>query len=487
MYSSDPLQNWYARLDRRKGALIVGGAIGLIGGLIGLLTAIAGPVIAFGAVFGLLAGLYILTSVSTALYGVIFAMILLPFGTLPVRIGVTPTFLDAALAAFLMVYLSQWMTGKRQRIQLTPVHILIGLYMMWLMLTFSLGLRYAAPTSANLRQFAETLLSLGMAFILVDLIRDPVMLRRVVLVVLIAVGIEAAAALVLYALPNATAENLLVRLARIGYPNGGVIRYVESNPALAERAIGTWVDPNAFGGVLAVAAALIAPQVFAQKPVLRYRWLTFGVLGVVTLVLILTYSRASALAFAAGMMLIAVLRYRRFIPLMFIGGLLLLLLPQTQAYIDRFLQGFMGQDLATQMRIGEYTDAFRLITRYPIFGVGFTGTPENDIYSNAASLYLIMANQIGLVGVGIFLTTMGGVFVYGLSKYRQARNDPELDSIHLGYHVALLTALVNGAADLYFFRIDFQASILLFWSTVGLALASSRLVESTVDKTEGVE
>jgi O-antigen ligase len=205
------------------------------------------------------------------------------------------------------------------------------------------------------------------------------------------------------------------------------------------------------------------------------------VLGIVTLALILTFSRASALAFAAGIGVIAVLRYRRFIPLLIAGGLLLLLLPQTQAYIDRFTQGFAGQDLATQMRIGEYTDALRLIGRYPVFGVGFTGTPDNDIYTNAASLYLIMANQIGLAGVALFLTTIGAVFVYGATKYRRAAQNAELDSIHLGYHVALFTALVNGAADLYFFRIDFQASILLFWSTVALALASSHLLESTVD------
>ncbi|MFN8375233.1 MAG: hypothetical protein U0694_20450 [Anaerolineae bacterium] len=280
MYSSDVLQNWYAGLSPRQAAVFVGITIGLIGGLVGLLLAVAGPVVAAGAVFGLLAGLYILTSVSAALYGVVAVMFLLPFGTLPVRIGFTPTFLDAALGAFLLVYLSQWMTGKRMRIQLTPVHGLIAAYIMWLLLTFALGLRYAMPTSANLRQFAETLLSISMTFILVDLMRDPVMLRRLVFVVIIFVGIEAAVSLVLYVLPDATAENLLVRLARIGYPNGGVIRYVESNPALAERAIGTWVDLNAFGGVLAVSAAMIAPQVFARKPVLRYRWLTlFGVLA----------------------------------------------------------------------------------------------------------------------------------------------------------------------------------------------------------------
>ncbi|NWF70445.1 MAG: O-antigen ligase family protein [Chloroflexi bacterium] len=482
MVVTDPLQNWYAQLSPRKAALFVGVMIGLVGGLVGLLTTVAGPVIAFGAVFGLLAGLCILTSVQAALYGVIFVMILLPFGTLPVRIGFTPTFMDAALGAFLLVYGMQWMQGRRQAMQLTPVHSLIALYIMWLLLTFALGLRHAMPTSHILRQFAETLLSISMTFILVDLLREPLLLRRLVLVVMIAIGLQAAGALVLYVLPDATAENLLVRLARIGYPNGGVIRYIESNPDLAERAIGTWVDPNAFGGVLAVAAAMFAPQVFARKPVLRYRWLTFGVLGVVTLALILTFSRASALAFAAGIGLIAIARYRRYIPLLLFGALLLFLLPQTQQYIERFAQGFAGQDLATQMRIGEYTDALRLINRYPIFGVGFTGTPENDIYANVASLYLIMANQIGLAGVALFLTTMGAVFMYGVATYRRARANPDLEAIHLGYHAALLTALVNGAADLYFFRIDFQASIALFWLTTALALASSRLAQLTVDK-----
>ncbi len=99
-------------------------------------------------------------------------------------------------------------------------------------------------------------------------------------------------------MPDATAERTLIRLARIGYPNGGVIRYINDNPAEAERAIGTWVDPNALGGFLAVTAAMIAPQLFARKPVLRWRWLAWGVLGAVGLALLLTHSRASMLAFA---------------------------------------------------------------------------------------------------------------------------------------------------------------------------------------------
>jgi O-antigen ligase len=487
MQESNTLQQWVSRLDQRGYGELIGVIIGVIGGGIALLMAIGGPVIAFGAIFGLLAALYVLSNVSAALYGVILVATLLPFGTLPFKVAITPTFLDMALGAFVLVYLFQWMTGRRQQFRLTPVHILIIAYMMWLILAFALGMRYGAPTSANIRQFAEMLLSISMVFILVDLVREQQMLRRLVLVVMIAASIQAIIALILYVIPADVAERTLIRLARIGYPNGGVIRYIEDNPANAERAIGTWVDPNALGGILAVSAAMIAPQIFARKPVIRYRWLTFLILGLVVVALILTFSRASMLAFGIGVCFIAAFKgYRKFFPLILAGLILLLLLPQTRSYIERFSQAFMGADLATQMRLGEYGDSFKLISRYPVFGVGFTGTPEIGLYTDVASMYLIMANQIGLVGVGIYAITVGSVFVYGWGARRRVASWPDLESIHLGYHAALLTALLNATADLYFFRLDFQASITTFWLVVALALASSRMAmelpEPTVAK-----
>jgi O-antigen ligase len=359
--------------------------------------------------------------------------------------------------------------------------------MLWLLLAFAMGLRYAPPTSAIIRQFAETLLSISMIFILTDLLREPKALRRLVLVVMVAIGIQALMAIVLYVLPESLTESLLVRLARIGYPDGGVIRYIEDNPANAQRAIGTWVDPNALGGILAVSAAIFAPQVFARKPILRQRWLTFGVLGVVVLALLLTFSRASMLAFGVGVAFIGLFpSYRKYLGMILIGACLLLILPQTRDYIQRFSEAFTATDLATQMRIGEYGDSLNLISQNPIIGVGFTGTPSIELYTNVASLYLIMANQIGIVGLLIFLVMVASVFLYGWQARRKSKTSDDLESIHLGYHAALLTALINAAADLYFFRLDFQASITTFWIVVALALASSRLAmelsESTVAK-----
>jgi O-antigen ligase len=484
MRAFSPRSNALSRPNSWGYALAVGALIGMSAGLLSLLLALAGPIIAAGVVVGLLAGVYVLSNVSAALYGIIFVMMLLPFGTLPFRIGFTPTFLDIAMGTFVFVYLAQWMTGRRHSFRFTPVHALIGLYILWLLLCFALGLRYAMPTSTILRQFAETLISISLVFILVDLLRDKTALRRLVLVVMVAIALQALAAIILVMLPDDLTERTLIRLARFGYPNGGVIRYIEDNPALAERAIGTWVDPNALGGILAIAASMIAPQLFTRRPVLRYRGLTVALLGIVTLALVLTFSRASMLGFAIGVAFIGLFPgYRRYLTILIVGLALMLALPQTRSYVERFAQAFTASDLATQMRLGEYSDSLELISQHPIVGVGFTGTPSIDLYTNVASLYLIMANQIGLVGVALFLVTIGAVFLYGWHTRQSARGQPELESIHLGYHAALLTALINATADLYFFRLDFHASITMFWLTVALALSSSRLAVEGRDST----
>jgi len=487
METPNSLQTWIMTLDRRMYAVLVGLSIGVIGGLVALLLAVAGPLIAIIGVSGLLVALYVLTDVRIALYGAIATLLMLPFGTLPFRIGFTPSLLDMALGAFVMVYLFQWMTGKRQRIHLTPVHPLILLYIMWVIFAFLLGLQYGNPTSNNIRQFAAMLLSVSLTVFLVDLMRDKTALRQLILVIMLFVGVQAALAIVLWALPDVTAESLLVRLSRIGYPDGGVIRYVEANPELGERAIGTWVDPNALGGILAVGAALIAPQLFAKRPVINARWLTWGIVGLTGIAVVLTNSRGSFLALAIGLFVTALLHYRRFLPVLFAGGIFSLFLPPMQRFIGRIFEAFTNQDLATQMRVGEWTDSLNLISQYPISGIGFTGTPTANLYTDVANMYLIMTNQIGITGVILFLIAMGGVFLYGWRAWLYARHDVEWDSIILGYHVALLTALINAFVDLYYFRLDFQSSITWFWLTVSLALASSRLVLEQYKDVESTE
>lgn len=475
--TNNQLIEWLVSLDRRLYGLMVGVAIGIIAAGIGLGVTYLGPILTTAGLVAIFGAVYVLTDTRAALYGTLFTMMALPFGTAPFKIILTPTLLDITLGAFVLVYVLQWVTGQRTRAQGSPVHIILTIYVLYFIFAFTVGMRYGSPTNNVIRQFAETLLAIGLVYILVDILRDAAMLRRLILLILLLAGTQAAGAITMWILPDAFVERQLVRLARIGYPNGGVIRYVEDNPALAERAIGTWVDPNVLGGALAIFASIITPQIFAARPVLRYRWLTFGVWGAIVIAMGLTFSRAAMVGFVAGLLMVTVLRYRRLVWVMGAGFVLMLLLPQTQFYIERFLTAFAGSnaDPAVLMRFGEYSDSINLIRQYPFFGVGFTGTPTRDVYTSVASMYLIIANTIGLIGLSLFLLVMLGVFIYGWRAWRVAKDNDDLNAILLGYHAGLLTVLTTSIADMYFYRLDFQGPITLFWLTVALCVASSRL------------
>ena len=180
---------------------------------------------------------------------------------------------------------------------------------------------------------------------------------------------------------------------------------------------------------------------------------------------------------AAGLGLTALIRYRNLIPYMIFIALLMLVLPVTQEYVARFVEGIMGQDLATQMRFGEYRDALRLIARYPLFGVGFSGSPDIDLYLGVANVYLTIGQQMGLLGLGAFFAAMLTVFGYAFQHRGWFKQHPRRDSLWLGLHGALAGGLVAGIFDHYLFNLEFHHAVTIFWMLVGLAVAATRLAE----------
>lgn len=462
----------------RPTAILVGAAVGLLGGALALLTVLAGPVMAFGAVLGLGVGLYVLTDLQGAFYVTLGVIALLPFGNLPVSIAVTPTLLDAALGGFLLVYAMQWMTGQRRLFRSTPVTLVALGFMLIMLFAFFMGLRYAPMTSRVVRNVAEMVLALLLIPILVDVMRDPATLRRAVAVLILCGGAAAFAGIVLWLLPDMTAEALLNRLGRLGYPVGGVIRYRETYGAiLNERAIGTWVDPNAYGGFLLMVGAVTAPQVFARQPVLDRR-LAVGILGLAGIAIFLTDSRGAMLSLGAAFAFIAALRYRELVLIMALAGIFALFLPFTQRTIEKFEAGIRGEDVETQMRFGEYKDALTLIERYPVIGVGFSGTPEIDLYLGVANTYLTVASNAGLVGLAAYLLLFASAFGYGLAHYTRIVADNALRDVWLGLAAALIGVLAGGMFDHFYFKIDaFQATMTFVWIVMGLMLAAARLAQ----------
>lgn len=453
---------------------MIGLLTGGIAALAGIVLAFGGPVAGAAVALGGLGALLVLRNLELGFFAVIAVVALLPFATLPFDVGLTPTFLDFALGAAVLVWLMGIVTGRQRDLVTAPVALPLILFILVAVFAFIFGLGNGPLTPTLLRKFAELLLSLGFVLVVIDYCRTWPRLERLVKCLLLMGAAAAAVAIGLWLLPDDTANTLLNALTRLGYPGGWVIRYIEENPELSERAIGTSVDPNSLGGLLLMMGALVGPQVVSRRPLFG-RLLTLLIAALVFLGVVLTFSRGAMLGLAAGLGFVAVMRYRRLLPWMVVAGLLLLLLPISQAYIARFVEGFQGADLATQMRFGEYKDALILIGRYPVFGVGFAGAPDVDVYIAVASVYLTIAGRMGLFGLLAFFAVIATVFGYALRHRRALRANERHDAVWLGLHAALVGALVAGVFDHYLFNMDFHHAVTIFWLVLGLAVAATRL------------
>lgn len=457
-------------------ALTVGVLLGVLGGVLALLLILEGSVIAMGLVVAAMIGLVALSSLDASLALVLILTGLLPFGTLPFKIAITPSLIDAALGVFIVVYLFQWMTGRRRDLQTTPVHGVILLFIMLMIFAFVLGMPNGTLTPGILRRFLGLMANVGLSLVLVDVVRRAETLRRLALTFMVIGAVAGVIGSVLWVLNDDTANVILNRLVRIGYPGGDVLRYRENRvEILGERAIGTWVDPNAFGGFLMMVGALIAPQLLARRPLAGHRSIIFVLMACVGAGLFLSDSRGSMLGLLTGVGLVAVIRYRSLIWVLLILIAIAPFNPITAGYVDKIIAGFTASDLETQMRLGEYKDAFILIGRYPVFGVGFISPPDIDLYVGFASTYLTIAANSGIVGLVMYIITLLSVFGYGYSHRAEIDQNNEINDIWLGLFAGVVAAMVGGVFDHFYFNIEFQATSLTVWFFVGLLLAATRL------------
>jgi hypothetical protein len=436
-------------------------------------------------------GLWMLRDIEIAYWVVIGVVCLLPFASFPFSIGFTPTFLDAAIGALYLIWALQIATGAQREFVGTSLGFPVGVFMLLAVGSFVFGLAHARATPYVLRHFGEVLLSVALFFLVVNTVRDRARLQRIVRALMLCAFAAAALGLVLYVVAAYISADLVIdalsRLGRLGYPVGpGVLRFIRDDPELPMRATSTSVDPNVLGSLLNLTLAISVPQLFAQKPLIRHRYLV-PMLGTMALCLGLTISRGSLVGVGVALAVIATLRYRKLWLLLLVAAALMLLLPQTQDYVThlfeglRIFLGLQGEDLATEMRFGEYKDALILIGRYPWLGVGFSGSPDIDTYVGVAMVYLLIAEQMGLIGLTSFFVVIGTLLARFLRTWPLVPADSELDPLWWGLHAGMVGALVGGIVDHYFFNMDFHHSVTLFWLVLGLATAATEIIRGQTE------
>ncbi len=464
--------------DPRIARLALGGLI-LAGGIAAaLLVALAGPVLAVAACLALVAAVLILTDLRWGFVALFAVLGLAPFAALPFKIGFTPTFLDLALLALYFVWVMRLATRRQSGLAVSVLGAPILFFLLLDIFAFTNGLQYTSPTLTTLRNFVELMLGILAFFLVFNNVRSDEDAAWLARLIVLAGAVAAGIAVVMYVIPNNWTIRFLDALTRFNYPGGaGALRYIEDDPANAMRAIGTQIDPNVLGGFLILTAGFTAPQLVSSKPLFRRSWVVlFLVLEV--LALYFSHSRGSMAGLAAAILLLGLLRYRRLILFLVAGLALLLLVPQAQAYVGHFIEGIQLQDRATLMRLGEYKDAIALIARYPWFGVGFTGSPDPSLYVGVSSVYLLMAEEMGAVGVACFLFIVTVFFVTTWRAWRRYRRSAspqaaQREALLLGVGAAVAAVMAGGFLDHYLFNLVYPHMSTFFWIILGLGMAVS--------------
>ena len=461
---------------------------------IALLIGIVGPLIALAFAAVIVAGALILYDTNWGYVALLGVLYILPFASLPFRLGFRPTFLDAALGVLVFAWLLKLVTadpayprlsttgrslaGSARRIVISPIGLLVGLFMIMAVFSFVFGTAHSRPTTTIIRRFGEILLGIGLFFVVINTVRTQSDLNWITRWLVLAAWACGSIAVLFYVIPEEWTVRALNQLARFEYPGGaGALRWIEDDPDGTMRAIGTAVDPNVLGGMMLLAAAVIGPQILSPRPLFP-KWLSALAFATVVLALYWTYSRSALFGMIAALSVPALLKYRRLLPVGAVFGLAFFLLPQTQDYVVRVIEGFTGEDLATQMRLGEYKDAFILIDRYPLFGVGFSGVPDIDIYLGVSMFYLTVAENMGITGLVLFLLIMAAFFVVFLRAWR-AGVATEREALLLGFCGAILGALVSGIGDHYWFNLTYPHMTVVFWLFIGLAVATVHIEEDS--------
>jgi O-antigen ligase len=492
------LQAWLVTGSRTRQTIAIVVLCLIVGLVGGALFAFVGPILASAFLAAAAGGLLMLRSTQFTFFTLVTLICLLPFGSLPLPdIGFTPTLLDLVLVTLLFSWLFQVARKKTGQPIGSPLGVPIVIFMVLACVSFVVGLSFASITTNLLRQFAEFLLNMFLFFLVLNNVHSREQLEQIVTVLILAGFAAALVGLLLYFLPQHWTIRLLSTLRIFRYPAGSaVLRFVEDNPDLPLRATSTSIDPNVLGGLLGIVTGVAAPQLVARRPLpllgrwLRRRavnWLVLPILGALATCLLLTYSRSALAGLTAALFVLALLRYPKLLLLVLIAALLILLLPQTQWYVQHFVEMIHGQDLATQMRFGEYKDSIILISRYPLLGVGFAGAPDIDTYIGVSSVYLLIAEEMGLIGLAVFLFINVLAIRHILHWLTRDPNDQRLEAIILGLLTALLAALISGIGDHYFFNISFQHAVALYWLCLGLAIRATLLPSSRRENSAAAE
>ncbi|MFN8524809.1 MAG: O-antigen ligase family protein [Chloroflexota bacterium] len=463
-------ERWRAATE--PASLAAGGLALGVGILAGLAVA-ASIWAALAWSLGIVAVWLVLARPPFAIHALILITTLLPFGVIPLDVGLRPTLVDLALFAIIASW--AWHAGVQGEKTIAGLGVkLVVLFAGVVIVAASLGTAVASPSGRAIREVTTyalvVLSSVATARIALNLSFTVAIIRTLIC----ASACSAALGIAIWSLPPYTTIDVLSVLSPIGYPTGrDVLRYLPApNNTYSEtlRATGTSIDPNVFGGMLMLGATAALAQVASARPVLPR--LVLGLtIALTASAMYLSHSRSSWLGLAAAAALTASVSCRRLWLAAPPAVLALMATGIGRDIVARLVSGFTLQDRAAALRLDEYRQALSLIARYPVFGVGFFGSPELGTFVGVSSIYLTVAEHAGLIGLTSFLAVVAWACWCVVARWR---HEPGLAPLAMTTLAMLAAILVAGAFDHYFVNPAFMHMVALLWTVLGIMLGTAQ-------------
>ncbi|MBO5992769.1 MAG: O-antigen ligase family protein [Acidaminococcaceae bacterium] len=243
----------------------------------------------------------------------------------------------------------------------------------------------------------------------------------------------------------------------------------EANPLLRNRVFSSWENPNIFAGYLCIVAAYVMGYISVEKNS-RKRWILFGILLLVILCEVFTFSRGFWIAMAAEVLAFVLFFYRKGI--LYLLGVALagaaLAGPAVWQRLNTLRH--VTEDSSAAMRLA-YLEIARAIVEDHLLGIGWYNYryifPEYDFYFknpdvimyHCHNLFLNVAAELGLPGLILFLCA-GACFLYMAVQLVRKARFLWVKAFAAGYLLMCLGVIVGGIGDHVLFNVRMGV---LFW------------------------
>jgi len=486
--------------DRKPFLVVLFALLGAVA--VGLATTIE-PLLAIGVLLGIvfLAALIKWPDAATLL--VVF-YIYTNVGPVIMNFHGVPSYISQGFSVLLTIPLIWYILLRREKVIITPVFHLLLL----LLVVYILGTAFSIDLSLAARKLIDYVFEgVLLYFFLTNIIRTPLMLKRVVWVLLISGAIIGG--LSLYQQVTGTFENSYGGFAQTSGSSFGTGEENLQGVIEQERLMGSVGEQNRYAQNM----LMLVPLGLFQLWIYRSTWLRILAVILTGLILIggaLAFSRGAAVGFVMMILIFVLLRYIKFYQLVLLvvaGALVLAAFPQYAVRLqsltalsdvaasDGGSASFAQADGAIRGRATDILAALMIFKDHPLVGVGpdmvryYTQDYSRDIgyrfltkNPQAHSLFPGVAAESGILGLICFLL----ILYLPLRDLVRARNrwkvsHPDRSYLATAFFQVLISYIVTGL----FLHLSYMR---FFYLMIALAVvASSFTEEDTLAETKTTE